>query len=481
MYFLTGGIAIDAFSTVTIDDSSFIANSVSDPVGPSGSNEDPSGGAVYYFGILRDDNTLAVRKSYFERNVASFGAALALYGNGISLESCTFTANTATTSDAVVGINVAENVDISDCVFFSHQVGVLSIQSSREIRVRNCNVSSTNSTTSAVYIETAVDVAFESCIFAKNQARSGGAFYVTSSQNINIESSTFIGNSVVSSGGGLYVDDCSYVEVNDTYFEGNFVYSGASIDVYNSGGGMFVSSSDHLTIQNNTFSHNSAGTVNMGSGGSKQVSMYNSGGALFIRQTNIIFIEDNVFSQNSAGSSVGLLFNSGGGLFMIDTDYVEVNDNTFSKNSAGSASGGDYNSGGGMFVTATTDLSLRRNAFLKNTAEYGGGGGVFYVASSGTSIETATNGFAGNTALYGRDQATDAISLTYRNPQQSNDIFLNSFDHERTYIVELVDLYGNIVANLYALVTATADGESSCGTELAYISGQTTAELTGGM
>lgn len=478
---VTGGIAIDAFSTVWIDHSSFTSNSVCATDNVCDADAESSGGAVYYFGVLREENTLTIQRTDFQQNTAYAGSALGLYGNGVTLYGCTFSDNTAT-ADAVVDIRVAENIEISDCVFHSHNLSVLRIVSSIRVVLKNCEVSSTNSTLSAFNLVMAQVVTIENSLFSDNyNAESGGALYLDSCRSVNILNTTFLANSVLSSGGAMYIEDCTDVTVSQSFFENNIAYAGASLDDYNSGGAAFVLGSLLVTFEANSFLNNIAGsTVGIGSTGSEQTSMYNSGGALFMRSSNMLTIADNLFSNNSAGSIVGLLFNSGGGLFSEDNDKVTIDNNVFFKNRAGTSSGGEYNSGGGLFVTSTTSLSVERNTFEECTALYGGGGGVLYVASSGVSVDASRNDFINNSALYGNDIATDAYALELDDTPPPYLLDLDTFSEQRSYSVRVVDLYGHTVSNQDALVTATASF-SYCGPSLVgYIAGQTTANLIAG-
>lgn len=485
----TGGIAIDAFSTVTVDSCSFVSNTVCAVDGTCDQNADSSGGALFYFGVLRIENNLAIARSHFEKNVATSGSAMKLVGNGITLQGCTFTDNSdnAATTDVVVDINVAENVDISDCLFHSHRIGVLSISVTKNVQLKNCNVSATNSTTSAVHILLTVDVLIESCVFENNSAVTGGALLLDSAQNVNIMYGSFLGNSVVSSGGGVYMEGCTSIEVKHALFEGNIAYVGSSMDDFNSGGGLFVLGSSHITFQNNSFVSNNAGSSGGVSSsatiavGSEDTSMYNSGGALFIKSSDNVIVKDNSFAENSAGSLNGLLYNSGGAMFLEDNEAVEVQGNVFSKNSAGaiSTSGEGYNSGGGLFVTSTSALLVVGNTFLECSAAYGGGGALFYMASTGVSVMADGNEYISNSALYGNDLATDAAALVYDDHPPPYQVDLDTFSDARIYTVKVVDLYGNTVANQDALISASAV-KSQCGGMAGYIAGQTTAQLIGG-
>jgi hypothetical protein len=94
----------------------------------------------------------------------------------------------------------------------------------------------------------------------------------------------------------------------------------------------------------------------------------------------------------------------------------------------------------------------------------------------------ATNSFSNNSALYGDDYATDLARLVYVHGEGTQEVFLESFDEEQAYIVQLHDQYGHLVPNQDVFVSVSVSSDShSCGDEVPHVSGKTLTETANGL
>jgi parallel beta-helix repeat protein len=203
------------------------------------------------------------------------------------------------------------------------------------------------------------------------------------------------------------------------------------------------------------------------------------GGALYLQNIQGVQVESCEFIRNIAQQS-------GGGVYFDSCYDVDVNQNSIDGNVVHS------HSGGGIFMSASINVSVSNNTISNNTAALGGGGGFYWRASSGMAEPggRATNEFLNNSALYGDDYATDTATLVYtlshndrllQASSGSTQVYLDTFNEEIDYTVQLHDIYGNVVANQDAFLTVSVDDSFSCGDETAFVTGKTVAESYSGL
>src|SRR5262249_21548067 len=177
----------------------------------------------------------------------------------------------------------------------------------------------------------------------------GGLF---NNGTVNINNSTFSGNSAAG-GGGLFNNGT--LSINNSTFSGNSALDDGS-GLGNEGGTVNISNS---TFSSNSAGHdggglgNDGGTVNISNSTFANTSAVGRGGGIDNRGT--VSISNSTFSGNSTGAE-------GGGLFTFGT--LSINNSTFANNSAGNRGGGLCNGG---------TVSISNGTFSGNSAGEGGG------------------------------------------------------------------------------------------------------------
>ncbi|MEM0326706.1 MAG: right-handed parallel beta-helix repeat-containing protein [Desulfurococcaceae archaeon] len=203
-----------------------------------------------------------------------------------------------------------------------------------------------------------------------------------------------------------------------------------------------------ITIEGITFQKGRA--VNNAGGGV----LANDGGGLLVLTRNAnITLTNNTFSNNRAGSS-------GGAGVSSDSGSITLTNNTFSNNRAGS-------SGGAGVYSDSGSITLTNNTFSGNSADFGGGGA--YISSYSGSITLTNNIFSGNSAVRdetnylggrsvggGADVSSYSGSITLTNNTFSNNNALDDGGGVYVYLHNArLDFYNNIFWNN----TANANGE----------------------
>ena len=184
----------------------------------------------------------------------------------------------------------------------------------------------------AIYAGT-TSVNIKNSIFNYNHAdRFGGAIYA---KNVNVDNCTFLNNYAKNCGGAIYADSVSWVD-SPSYFIGNRAY-------YN-GGAIFTSKFD-TDVKHGVFINNTAefsGVYVMHNGGAIFISDENhvtfsqcyfeknhcsdDGGAIYLdSKSSHVSLRNNVFVDNSAGSKGNIVYNSG--------YYDEIKNNWYGTNS----------------------------------------------------------------------------------------------------------------------------------------------------
>jgi predicted outer membrane repeat protein len=202
------------------------------------------------------------------------------------------------------------------------------------------------------------DLTLSGCTFANDQADTGGAVYVTTTsvapRFVSVASSMFTGDTANGSnnggaGGAFYSSGASNVDIEGSTFSGNTsAKEGGAVRVQ--------TSSATVTVGGSTFANNTA------NGG-------NGGGAIFVQGPTTITnttVRDNI-------SAVG-----GGGIWVQggSTGSLVLTNSTVSTNSANSSTA----AGGGVFCQAS--LSVVNSTITGNRG--GNGGGIAFTNGSPT-------------------------------------------------------------------------------------------------
>ena len=208
----------------------------------------------------------------------------------------------------------------------------------------------------------------------------GGAIY--NEHNCTVTGSNFMGNTATTDGGAIYSADDTLTVNNSTFTSntagnGGAIYNGHSCTITGStfkdnsategDGGAIYNSDDTLTVNNSTFIGN---TAKIGDGGA----IHNEYGTLNINGSN--------FTNNTAPNDDGYggaIYNYGGTLTVTGSKFI------------GNIAGTD-NSGGAIYNGY--NLTVNNSTFTGNTAT--NDGGAIYTGDYNLSVNNST--FTGNTA-----------------------------------------------------------------------------------
>ena len=234
----------------------------------------------------------------------------------------------------------------------------LYVTSSQQVSIESCTFS--NNTRWPIYLSSTTATIMD-CLFSDNigpRLENGSAVYVTSSF-LTIIRSSFINNRAWYNGGAVYFTSSSYtLTIKQCIFESNNANS-------DTGGAVYVSGnygSANEPSSGNIFSNNRASS---------------DGGALYVSNGNL-YINYSNYANNTA-SNGGALYTSG------NNDIAVINGISFSNNSADS-------SGGAIYMTYYSHgyVAMNEISFVNNIA--GSNGGAVYTSSRYTTI--AINGIS---------------------------------------------------------------------------------------
>jgi hypothetical protein len=193
--------------------------------------------------------------------------------------------------------------------------------------------------------------------------------------NMVVNGGTFDSNKATSSGGGIY-NAKSLAALNSGVLEARNSTFKTNQAISTDGGGIYNSTGAALTLDNDTFSKNTAGGFGGGiynrSGASVTVttSLINDGTATTLgggiaNFGTIVSMDNTLIQGNKATSSGG----AGGGVFNVGT--ANITNTTIKSNSTAGQGGGIYN---GFNGTTPGTLTLRNNSLVSgNRAATGGG------------------------------------------------------------------------------------------------------------
>jgi CSLREA domain-containing protein len=380
--------------------------------------------AVRVFLTLSGDGVTLRELDIVNGYVADGSGGSGIYNqHTLTVTGCTVSGNT--TPDNGGGIRNTGAATVENSVVSNNQAGYGGgIRNEGDLTVRNSTVSDntadfgggidnyvgslamTNTTVernTAVHygggITTSADAIIEDSIFRGNAAESGGGIEShEAGVTLTLTRCTFTGNTAhlpAGFGAALY-NDLTTVEVNDSTFGGN------SAD--NAGGGVYNGPSGALTINDSAFTGNTAASATAGYGGAVE----NNGTLALNRST---------FTDNTALFNGGAIENWDGALTVTGCTFTgniaavggAINNNTSGtltlRNSTLDSNAAD-NVGGGIYNDNNSTVTLENSTLSANTASYEGGG--IYNVSGAVTLSHAT--FAGNsTGIH------NAATLNYRN------------------------------------------------------------------
>ncbi len=198
------------------------------------------------------------------------------------------------------------------------------------------------------------------------------AFYTPQAVNLTL-------NNLEISGGtfsGIFTGVDNATGKSDTYIISSNVHDNSNFFFpFNQGGGIF-NQTGNLTVQNSTFSNNSAGQQ----GGAIFYDLPNATG---FGSTGNFSVSGSDFISNSSGSGAGF---PGGGAISVSViatgNTISITDNNFENNST---AGG---SGGAVAISGNNPVSVTLSRFFGNTAA---GGGTAISNTGSTTINAINN------------------------------------------------------------------------------------------
>ena len=338
-----GAMALTNYSSLIIEDSSLINNSILDR---------GIGGCLF----VTLNSTAKISSVLMSENKGQTGAALSSVADSqVTLFDCSIVRNKGWV--VIVTSNNA-SLQIDSCVFFNNSGQTVHVSHSSRSIVNVTNSRFTLHTESNFYIEFSA-VSFHNCSFSNNSA-SFGAALMTDSSNIHLIGCNFTGNTAKEDGGvflisgSLFISHCimtdntaqrdggvgvlgvnSQVNISTTVFSGNSALRS---------GGVLSILSGHVRVWNSSFMKNTAGV-----GGGVIFTLYHSlldisqtthytnkadiGGVLFGKASKVS-VKDSLIHGNSATMC--------GVLAIYEKSVLEISFSQVSKNKANFSAGAFY-------------------------------------------------------------------------------------------------------------------------------------------
>ena len=302
------------------------------------------GGGILNFGVITVTNSAI----YSNHNNTS-------PGGGISNRGTFLLTSSAVHHNTAKGFAIGGGISIYDGIF----------------DVKNSSVYSNSAGIGGgIYLENG-ELFLSSSVISGNVADTkGGGIYTL--KPVSIENSD-ISNNVAAEGGGIFVDGAALTVTLST-IQNNQANSAAGIGLYNT---------SRASMQDSTFSYNSAVT---------------EGGGLFVDSTSTAVLASSTFNHNSATTGAGI----------YNTGLLNGTNTTVSNNAASSNGGGIWH--GGLSVN---EVTLTNVTLTENSAP--GGSGI-YQANLATIIITNTI-IANN----GVENCNVALTETSYSLEDSND------------------------------------------------------------
>ncbi|MCP4921733.1 MAG: OmpA family protein [Proteobacteria bacterium] len=253
------------------------------------------------------------------------------------------------------------SVTISDCQN-DYGGGIALDASTAELTSVTFRSNSSDDRGGALYLESASDVACDSCSFSANEADEGGAIAIDESSIFSDVDGTFSSNTATDggaiwtraaltlsgssftsneaeSGGAILADDIGdTLDISDADFSSNTALS-------DDGGAIHVDGEADLSVESCSFDGNES---DLGSGGA----------IAFAPGTTAwdLSVEDSTFDSNVASDD-------GGAIYVLDGDDIVLREVEILRNEAAD--------GGGLYVSGADEVSVTRSLFFANEAEDG--------------------------------------------------------------------------------------------------------------
>ena len=362
-----------------------------------------SGGALYVFG---DDSQAGsdvdIIGSTFKNNTTdAYGGAIALNkeGSTADIESTSFNENIADINGGAISVNANNTLNVTDSIFNKNNAA----QSGGAI-----TTAGTTTITGSTFEGNTSDVVFATA------ADGGGAIYATGG-TLNISGdTTFTSNKTNAAGGAINVAAGS-ATIRDTKFENNESALGGAINAYND----TVVNIYNSEFINNTSTDNSTGgddggaIYNLGTmlvdgstfegNGADDSDTNSSGGAIENGAHGTLTVNNSTFTGNTAYQAGAVMTNGG------ETD---ITGSTFTGNSAVAAGGAISTISGGT-ATVTGSTFTGNSAGTNGGAVHNSGGSTITITDStfgGTTTDEDGNNTDANTAQNGGAIANDSAS-----------------------------------------------------------------------
>ena len=423
----SAGDSIAAFRIFQVDGTGVVLNGLTIANGKVSDSFDGDGGGILNNGVL------TVTNCTLRDNVAALsggGIESSFNSDGLTVNGCTFTANTANTTQSEEGGGAIsfDNGDgalsnstftgnsalnggavlttffsdfaapITGCTFTNNTINGRNasggaLYNAAGVTLTGCTFTGNTATGSgakggAIYNDD--DLSFSNCGFTSNSAPSGGALYNDGFET-TLTDTTFITNTATIRGGALF--GFGDLNLTNCTFNGNTAV----------GSGGAIENQSDITLLTCTFNDNtslpggSGGAIhNLDSNTNVTLTATNcafnrsaafNGGAISSGQ-GFLLLNNCTFTGGTAASGAGITLDSNGTGFLTGCTFTNNNANTPNANT----------SGGGIFNNGT--LTLRTCAFNTNSA--GTGGGLYNGSGVNNFVPAATVQnctFEGNFAL----------------------------------------------------------------------------------
>ena len=368
-----------------------------------------------YFGLIASGNATIDCNGRSTANV-SFSSVNQVDIRGITFIRCGRVELSSTTTGSIVRSNFMQTVGSYYALY---------ITSSQQVSIESCTF--VNNTGRAIYLSSRT-ATIMNCIFRDNLLRFGhGCAIFSTSTSLTIIQSSFRNNTAWYSGSAVYYSASSSYKltIKQCIFESNNVISGVGGAVYVSGnyGSANEPSSGNIYKSNRASSDGGAlyVTQNMYMNGSHFVNnSANTGGAVYASGSSTsIESSKTSFVNNTARSNGGAMFANG------NNGAVVTNGTTFINNRA------IYGVGGAIHITGNRVSLITYDTTFTNNIGYTGGGALYIsdMRSQSSLVLTVNRSTFINNLVTGSNANGGAVNVNNANAQSiafSDSIFVNN-------------------------------------------------------
>lgn len=428
-----------------------------------------SSGAALYSAIL--NSHMLISQSLFEKHDSGELGAVFIGSDhtNVIFNDTVWRDNVATTGAAIFISDFSHNVQLLSCVCVNNVARVSNTGGGRG---------------GCLFAEYAYDLKIKNMIFEANIAGTGAAIYLSLSSTVHIAESVFRNNTSRGSAGAMYIEASGTVFILSSHFLGNR----ANTFFVNGTGGALSMQGAAVQLIGTVFDDNKGAQM---------------GGACFGRDMPSLFIYDCSFTDNAAdlGGSITSIDNArlvvttssyignfattenGGAITILGSGTADITQSMFRNNTAGTH--------GSAIYMSHSRVNLTKNSFTSNVAA--GAGCVYWLVNTVNTDSTPPslfkNTFVENTALYGLELATNAVSVEVimgNNSFRSNDlnVFVISAYNAPvpSFKVVLHDYYNQIVvtdSDAYTEISVVKDSYF-CNDDDGYVTGGTVERFLSG-